>query len=85
MQILTPTPCCLYVKNLWQRIVSGFFVCLFVFVFNWYSLHAKLNSNYKAWSYKKKKKKQIKAYRKSLQKEPTVRCLLILDLKPLRS
>ena len=85
MQILIPTPCCLYVKNLWQRIVSGFFFCLFVFVFNWYSLHAKLNSNYKAWSYKKKKKKQIKAYRKSLQEEPTVRCLLILDLKPLRS
>ena len=84
MQILTPTPCCLYVKNLWQRIVSGFFF-LFVFVFNWYSLHAKLNSHYKAWSYKKKKKKQIKAYRKYLQEEPTVRCLLILDLKPLRS
>ena len=32
MQILTPTPCCLYVKNLWQRIVSGFFFCLFLFL-----------------------------------------------------
>ena len=32
-----------------------------------------------AWSYKKKKHKKIKAYRRSLQKEPTVnRCLLIL-------
>ena len=38
-------------------------------------------------SYKKKEHKKIKAYRKSLYKEPTVnRCLLILlDLKPLRS
>ena len=56
------------------------------FFFNWDSLHARLNSHYKAWSYKKKKHKKIKAYRKSLQKEPTVnRCLLILDLKPFRS
>ena len=31
----------------------------------------------------KKKHKKIKAYRKSLQREPTVNgCLLILDLKP---
>ena len=55
------------------------------FFFNWNSFHARLNSYYKAWSYKKKKHK-IKAYRKSVQKEPTVkRCLLILDLKPFRS
>ena len=53
---------------------------------NWNSLHARLNSHYEAWSYKKKKQKMIKAYRKSVYKEPTVkRCLLILDLKPLRS
>ena len=33
----------------------------------------------------KKKYKKIKAYRKSLYKEPTVnRCLLILELKPFR-
>ena len=39
-----------------------------------------------AWSYKKKENKKIKAYRKSLYKEPTVnRCLLILALKPLWS
>ena len=51
--------------------------------FNWGSLHIKLNSHCKAWSYNKKKHKNIRAYRKSLQKEPTVyRCLLILDLKP---
>ena len=49
------------------------------------SLHARLNSNYKAWNYKKKKHNKIKAYVKSLQKEPTVnRRLLILDLKPFR-
>ena len=41
-----------------------------------------LNSYYKAWSYKKKKPKKIKAYRESVQKEPTVKmCLIILDLK----
>ena len=49
------------------------------------SLHARLNSHCKAWSYKKKKYKKIKAYGKSLDKEPAVnRCLLILDLKPFR-
>ena len=54
--------------------------------FNWDSLQARLNSHYRAWSYKKKKHKKIKAYRKSLQKEPTVnKSLLILDLKPFRS
>ena len=38
----------------------------FNFSFNWDSLHAKLNRHYKAWSYKEKKHKKIKAYRKSL-------------------
>ena len=56
------------------------------FVFNWDSLHARLSSHCKARSYKEKKHKKIKAYRKHLQKEPTInRCLLILDLKPFRS
>ena len=55
-----------------------------IFFFNWDSLHARLNSHYKAWSYKKKKHKKIKAYRKFLYKEPTVnRCLLILELSHL--
>ena len=36
------------------------------FFFNWDSLHARLNSHYKAWSYKKKKHKKIKAHRKSV-------------------
>ena len=36
------------------------------------------------WSYKERKHKKIKAYRKFLYKEPTVnRCLLILDLRHL--
>ena len=53
---------------------------------NWDSLHARLNSHYEVSSYKKKKHKNIKACRKSIWKEPTVkRCLVILDLKPLRS
>ena len=66
--------------------VSGLETCNFIIIFfNWDSLHAQLSSQYKAWSYKKKKHKKIKAYNKSLQKEPTVnRCLLILDLKPFR-
>ena len=36
------------------------------FFFNWDSLHARLNSHYEAWSYKKKKKstKKITGYRK---------------------
>ena len=55
-------------------------------LFNWDSLPASLNSHCDAQSYKKKKHKKIKAYSKSIQKEPTVkRCLLILDFKPLRS
>ena len=38
----------------------------FFFFFNWDSLHVKLNSYYGAWSYKKKKHKKIRAYRKSV-------------------
>ena len=34
--------------------------------FNWDSLHARLSSHHEAWSYKKKKCKKIKAYRKSV-------------------
>ena len=46
------------------------------------SLHKRLNSHEKAWSYQKKKHKKFNAYRKSVLKEPTVkRGLLILDLK----
>ena len=53
---------------------------------NWDLLHVRLNSHHEAWSYRKKRHKKIKAYRKSVQKEPSVKmCLLILDLKPFRS
>ena len=47
-------------KLLLSKTVSG------IFFFNWDLLHAMLNSHYKACSYKKKKHKKIKAYRKSL-------------------
>ena len=36
------------------------------FFFNWDPLYARLNSNYEAQSYKKKKHKKIKAYRQSV-------------------
>ena len=44
---------------------------LLLFLFNWNSLYARLNRHYNTWSYKKKKHKKIKAYRKSNWKEPT--------------
>ena len=47
----------------WVRI-NGY--CLYDFFFNWYSLNARLNSHYEAWSYKKRKHKKVKAYRKSI-------------------
>ena len=62
------------------------FLQFFFFFFNWDSPCARLNSHYEAWSDKKKSTKKITRYRKSVQKELTVkRCLLILDFKPLRS
>ena len=36
------------------------------FLSNWDSLYVRLNSHYKAWSYKKRKDKKIKAYSESL-------------------
>ena len=41
-------------------------IILRMLFFNCDSLHARLNSHYEAWSYKKKKHKKIKAYRKSI-------------------
>ena len=83
-QTIPPLPPPLYSEKKWYYGTNvkaiGFLVC-----FNWDSLHARLNSYYKAWSYNKRKHKKIKAYRKSVQKELKVkRCLLILDLKPFR-
>ena len=40
-----------------QRVLKKIF-------FNWDSLHARLNSHYEVWTYKKMKRKKIKAYRK---------------------
>ena len=72
----------------WQISISKFsyvfpaFTCGIAFFFNWDSLHVRLNSHYKAQSYKKKKHMKIKGYRKPICKEPIVNmCLLILDLK----
>ena len=36
--------------------------------FIWESLHARLNSYYKAWSYKKKTHKKIEAYKNLFRK-----------------
>ena len=47
-----------YDHQIWQAGTS--------FFFNWDSLHARLISHYKAWGYKKKKHKKIKANRKSV-------------------
>ena len=38
----------------------------FFFFFNWYSPHARLNSHYEAWSYKKNSTKKVTGYRKSV-------------------
>ena len=38
----------------------------FFFFFNCDSLHARLNSHYEAWGYRKKKHNKITAYRKSV-------------------
>ena len=39
---------------------------LFFILFNWDSLHARLNSHYEAWSYKKRSIIKITGYRKSV-------------------
>ena len=44
----------------------SFLLLLFFLFFNWDLLHARLNSHCKAWSYKKRKHKKIKTYRKSV-------------------
>ena len=77
MKLLLYLSCFFYTLYIW---------CIMLFFLNWYSLHARLNSHYYAWSYKKEKHKEIKGYRKYVQKEPTVKgCLLILDLRSFRS
>ena len=70
----------------WQYNNIRISMLILYFFFNLDSLKARPNCHYEAWSYKKKKYKKIKAYRKSAKKEPTAnRYLLILDSKPFRS
>ena len=74
----------------WETLTENDFLVVVIFFFNSDSLHARLNSHYEALSYKEKKAQKrlwdTAGYRKSVQKEPTVkRYLSILDLKPLRS
>ena len=51
-------------SHLLTALKSTFHQCMFFF--NWYSLHAQLNSHYEAWSYKKRKHKKVKACRISI-------------------
>ena len=67
------------------EMMAFIYLFIYLFSFNWNSLHARLNNHYKAYSYKKKKHKKIKTQRKSVQKIIVKRCLLILVLKPFRS
>ena len=55
-------------KEIPKELVNLFRVGHFIlfFFFNWDSLYARLNSHYKAWTYKEKKHKKIKTYRKSV-------------------
>ena len=41
------------------------YIYIYIF-FNWDSPHARLNSHYEAWSYKKRSTKRIIGYRKSV-------------------
>ena len=49
---------------------KGKLECRYIF-FNWVSLHARLNSHYEAWRYKKEAQKRLKhagnLFRKNLQ------------------
>ena len=63
---------------------AGLFFIIIIF-FNWDSLHARLNSHYKAWNYKKKKHKKDYSIQEICLEPTFKKCLLILDLKPLRS
>ena len=55
---------CLYFNNFFSKVQGGF--C----DLNWDSLHVvRLNSYYKAWSYKKKKRKKIRTYKNTAIQE----------------
>ena len=42
------------------------YIYIYLYIFNWDSPHARLNSHYEAWSYKKRSTKRITGYRKSV-------------------
>ena len=52
--------------QLWKGPEYSTIPCHIFFYFHRDSLHARLNSHYDAWSYKKKKHKKIRANRKSV-------------------
>ena len=54
-----------HIKNT-TSVYHMFEICLIFIFFNWYSPHARLNSHYEAWSYKKRSTKRITGYRKSV-------------------
>ena len=57
------------VSSLGGSIAYTLFLCylhFYNFFFHWDSLRARLHSHYEAWSYKKKKHKNIRAHRKSI-------------------
>ena len=56
-----------------DRKCMGYFHINLLFKKKLDSLHARLNKHCKAWKYKKKKHKKIKAYRKSVWKESAVK------------
>ena len=55
-----------FVEELQKINFSNYENFLVQIFFNWDSLHARLNSHYQAWSYKKKNHKKITAYKKSV-------------------
>ena len=59
--------CALFYHSFDLYIICVSYWCSNFFFFNWDSLHARLNSHYETWSYKKKKStKKITDYRKSV-------------------
>ena len=51
-----------------QGSILGHLLFLTHIFFNWGSLHARLNSHYKAWNYKKRSTKKITGYRNCLER-----------------
>ena len=49
-----------------RQFILYIYIYIYIYIFNWYSLHARLNSHYEAWSYKKKKHKKVKVYTRNL-------------------